>query len=185
MMCHVTESWDRLADAVRARRSALRLTQQELADNAGVNVMTIRNLEGLRRFTRMPATVGKVERALGWEVGSAEAVLSGGDPTLVSVSVNGRAPNVTSGADDASEIRGLPAGIRAALSEGEHLAGDVIDLSEPGSGFRLIVVAQRGLYTTPEDIETLRKQMKEWMRIQSGIRRLVEHPENTQANDGE
>lgn len=81
-------------------------------------------------------------------------------------------------------MRGLPAGIRAALSEGEHLAGDVIDLSEPGSGFRLIVVAQRGMYTTPEDIDELRRQMKEWMRIQSGIRRLVNHPENTQANDG-
>jgi transcriptional regulator with XRE-family HTH domain len=185
MISLVTESWDRLAAAVRARRKALRLTQQELADSAGVNVMTIRNLEGLRQFSKMPGTIGKVERALGWEPGSAEAVADGGEPTLVSESVNGRAPNVTGGADEASEIRGLPAGIRAALSEGEHLAGDVIDLSEPGDGFRLIVVAQRGMYQTAEDIETLRKQMKEWMRIQSGIRRLIEHPENTQANDGE
>lgn len=185
MISHVTETWDRLAAAVRARRKTLRLTQRELAEQAGVNVMTIRNIEGLRQFSKMPGTIGKVERALGWEPGSAEAVTEGRDPTLVSGTVNGRAPSVTSGADDASEIRGLPAGIRAALSEGEHLAGDVIDLSEPGSGFRLIVVAQRGMYQTPEDIDELRKQMKEWMRIQSGIRRLVERPQNTQANDGE
>ena len=78
---------------------------------------------------------------------------------------------------------GLPAGIRAALSEGEHLAGDVIDLSEPGTGFRLIVVAQRGMYRTEEDIETLRKQMKRWMEIQAGIRDLVRDQENTQANE--
>ena len=80
-------------------------------------------------------------------------------------------------------MRGLPAGIRAALSEGEHLAGDVIDLSEPGSGFRLIVVAQRGLYETDEDIESLRKQMREWMRIQAGIRELA-RPEGTGERTG-
>jgi transcriptional regulator with XRE-family HTH domain len=181
----VTYDWTRLADAIRARRTDLGLTQAQLATKAGVATLTVRNLEGGRQFTRIAPSLVLVENALGWEAGSARSVLEGGEPTLVSESVNGRAPNVTGGADEASEIRGLPAGIRAALSEGEHLAGDVIDLSEPGDGFRLIVVAQRGMYQTAEDIETLRKQMKEWMRIQSGIRRLIEHPENTQANDGE
>lgn len=177
--------FDRLARMMVTAREARKWRQEDLATAAGISLSSVQNVEGARPFTRVPPSLRKLEKALGWAPGSAMDVLRGGEPTLVSGSVNGRAPNVTGGADDTSEIRGLPAGIRAALSEGEHLAGDVIDLSEPGSGFRLIVVAQRGMYQSPEDIEDLRKQMKEWMRIQSGIRRLVEHPQNTQANDGE
>ena len=74
--------WTRLARAARVRRKALGLTQREVADRAGVNVMTIRNLEGLRTFARMPATIGKVETALGWAFGSAERIIAGGEPML-------------------------------------------------------------------------------------------------------
>jgi hypothetical protein len=171
-----------LAERITARRRELSLAPVDAARLAGVT----RQAWSAWEKDTIPSDKnwGAIERALQWERGSIHRIVSGGEPTLVSGSVNGRAPTGADGASDAQGLpSGLPAGIRAALSEGEHLAGDVIDLSEPGSGFRLIVVAQRGMYTTPEDIDTLRKQMKEWMRIQSGIRRLVEHPENTQTND--
>lgn len=181
----------RLASAIVAARRARGWNQKQFVTESGLGNSTVQRLERGSADSPYPTrrTIETLEQALGWAPDSVAEVLRGGEPTPVSASVNGRAPNVTGGvtvgADEALEMRGLPAGIRAALSEGEHLAGDVIDLSEPGSGIVLVVIAQRGLVKTPEDVETLRKQMKEWMRIQAGIRRLVEHPENTQANDGE
>jgi hypothetical protein len=172
-----------LAARITARRRELGLAPVDAARLAGVTRQAWAAWE--KDTVPSDKNWGAIERALGWERGSVNRIVSGGDPTLASESVNGRAPSVTSGADEASEIRGLPAGIRAALSEGQHLAGDVIDLSEDGTGFRLVVVAQTGLYTTSEDIDRLREEMKEWMRIQSGIRRLVEHPQNKQAKDEE
>lgn len=168
-----------LAARVIARRRELGLAPVEAARLAGVTRQAWSAWE--KDTVPSDKNWGAIERALQWERGSIHRIFSGGEPTPVSGSVNAR----TAGDDGTAEVmHGLPAGIRAALSEGEHLAGDVIDLSEPGSGFRLIVVAQRGMYRTEEDIETLRKQMKRWMEIQAGIRDLVRDQENTQANDG-
>lgn len=75
--------WERLADAVRRRRDELGFTQVQLATLAGVTAMTIRNLEGGRKFKRLPASISAVEQALGWAPGSARAILAGGDPTPV------------------------------------------------------------------------------------------------------
>lgn len=172
--------FERLARAVATAREARKWRQEDLATAAGISLSSVQNIEGARSFTRVPPSLRKIDKALGWELGSCLDILRGGDPTLVSGSVDRRA---NSGDVQPDGLRGLPAGIRAALSEGEHLAGDVIDLSEPDSDFRLIVVAQRGMYRTEEDIETLRKQMKRWMEIQEGIRGLVRDRENTQAKE--
>jgi transcriptional regulator with XRE-family HTH domain len=82
-MVAMTNDWDRLARAIRERRQVLGLTQQQLADAAGVTRTTIKNLEGARQPTkRPPASLPSVEQALGWSLGSARAVLAGGEPTL-------------------------------------------------------------------------------------------------------
>jgi transcriptional regulator with XRE-family HTH domain len=73
----------RLATAIQRRREALGFTQVQLAKLAGVTDTTIRNLEGGRQFTRPPASLPAVEQALGWVPGSGQAVLNGGEPTLV------------------------------------------------------------------------------------------------------
>lgn len=75
--------WERLADMVRRRREALGLTQVQLAERTGLTDTTIGNLEGGRRFKRVPASVPAVEQGLGWAPGSARVVLAGGEPTLI------------------------------------------------------------------------------------------------------
>jgi transcriptional regulator with XRE-family HTH domain len=76
-------NWLRLGQAVRARRRALRLSQAELGENAGVHEGTIRNLERGREAADLPRSTKDVERALGWAAGSFESVLEGGDPILL------------------------------------------------------------------------------------------------------
>jgi transcriptional regulator with XRE-family HTH domain len=74
--------WERLAGAIQARRQVLNLSQQQLANAAGVARTTVKNLEGARTPTRLPSSVAAIERELGWKAGSARAVLAGGEPTL-------------------------------------------------------------------------------------------------------
>jgi transcriptional regulator with XRE-family HTH domain len=81
----MTNDWDRLAQAIRRQRQALGLTQQQLAAAAEVTRSTIKNLEGGRAFTRLPASLPSVEQALDWKPGSARTVLAGGEPTVASV----------------------------------------------------------------------------------------------------
>ncbi|GAA2070986.1 helix-turn-helix domain-containing protein [Williamsia deligens] len=66
---------------VGLRRRALGLDVAELARTAGVDAKTIRSMEGGDRWPR-DSTVAKIERALGWEPGSVEAVANGGEPVV-------------------------------------------------------------------------------------------------------
>ena len=80
----MTNDWERLAGAIRERRQALGMTQQQLAEAAGVTRTTIKNLEGARQPTkRPPASLPAVEHALGWTLGSARAILDGDKPTPI------------------------------------------------------------------------------------------------------
>jgi transcriptional regulator with XRE-family HTH domain len=157
-MTAMDTDWTRLSNAIRDARNALQMTQDDLARHAGISVATIKNLEGGRGFVRWPKTMGKVELALDKPEGWARAQALG----------QGDAPPRAR-----SPIRRLPAGVQAALDEGETLAADVIDLSRPGSPFQIIVVAQVGVYQTPDDIERLRDQMEEWFRVQRALRELT------------
>lgn len=69
---------ERLGRTIRAERTAQRLSQRALADRAGVAPLTVLYAEKGR-----PAklrTLLAIERALGWEDGTAEAVLAGASP---------------------------------------------------------------------------------------------------------
>lgn len=77
----VLMSWERLGDEVRLRRKRLKLTQQEVAERAGLSVPTIRRLEtnsgtGTRRLG--PQVRRALERAIDWQPGSIDALLEGG-----------------------------------------------------------------------------------------------------------
>src|SRR5881392_17035 len=69
---------ERLAEATRARRDSLRITQPDAAKAGGIGVSTLRQIEsatqpgGLSRKTSLG-----LDRALRWRAGSAARVLSG------------------------------------------------------------------------------------------------------------
>lgn len=78
----MAEDWSRLAAYVRSRRLVdLGLEQTALADLAGVSKRTIVTVENGRPVNLN--TRAKLEAALGWAPGSTDAVLSGGEPSLI------------------------------------------------------------------------------------------------------
>lgn len=75
------DAWARLGRALRTAREQRRLSQEELADLAGVSVGSVQSLEaGTVPKARMPITLPPVAQALGWPAGAPEAVLGGEDP---------------------------------------------------------------------------------------------------------
>jgi transcriptional regulator with XRE-family HTH domain len=78
----MTRDWPGLAAAIKHRRAILGLTQLQLATAAGVTSTTVRNLEGGREPSRIPSSIHAIEHALGWETGSARAILAGGEATM-------------------------------------------------------------------------------------------------------
>lgn len=159
----MTDDWDGLARALRDARNNLRLTQQALADLAGVGIGTVKNLEGRRTTTRWPLSIAKIEKALGKPEGWARAI------------VEGRASaedSLTAALGSEPPLRGLPASIRASL-DGELLGADVIEFGRPGEKFRVTIIATRGAFQTEDDLERLRGEIESWMRLQAGVRRLA------------
>lgn len=74
-------AWARLGHALRTTREQLRLSQDQLAERAGVSTASVQSLEGGNvPKSRMPLTLAPVAQALGWASGDAAAVLEGGEP---------------------------------------------------------------------------------------------------------
>jgi transcriptional regulator with XRE-family HTH domain len=72
----------RLGEHVRRRRVALGLSVARAARQAGINRATWAAVEDNSRETE-PYNYGLIERALDWTEGSIEAILDGGEPSLI------------------------------------------------------------------------------------------------------
>ena len=74
-------AWARLGHLLKQARRAAALTQDQLAELAGVSTASVQAAEaGTVPKLRMPTTLGPIATALGWPVGSVEAVLEGATP---------------------------------------------------------------------------------------------------------
>ncbi|MCP3820134.1 helix-turn-helix transcriptional regulator [Streptomyces sp. A3M-1-3] len=159
--------WARLAKAIEAARDTKGWTQVALAEAAGVSESTVQNLESGKGRKRMPSSLPKVERALGWRPGSGEAVLAGGDPSLHepqthSGSAKLRAVAGTSASGEVSAAE-LPLRIVQELADGPLLDTTVMDLTPLGSDARMIVVVKGTPDASPEQI---RKDLLAWAKAQ-------------------
>lgn len=72
----------RLADLMDDRRIELDLAWEDVARRAGVTGMTLRRVRN-NESAPPRRTAHKIDRALEWEPGSVEAILTGGEPTPV------------------------------------------------------------------------------------------------------
>lgn len=72
------EAWARLGQALRTARAHRGLTQQELAESAGVSARAVQDAEGgTVPKARMPQSIDKIAAALGWPEGGVIAILNG------------------------------------------------------------------------------------------------------------
>lgn len=99
----------RLAGEVTARRTQLGLTAQQLAERAGVKLNSVTRVENASKPLPAQRTLDKLDQALGWQPGSSQRILGGGDPSLTP-------PDPQVPADQQIILRaGLPAEVEAAL----------------------------------------------------------------------
>lgn len=162
--------WKRLGSAIKAQREHLGMTtQQELAEAAGVTRQTVQSLEAGKARTRMPATIGAVEKALKWEPGTASRILSG---------QTGRPAD----SDAARFAEGMPMRIAQELSSGQVVDTEVLDLSLPGSNSRLVVVFKQDAAAADMDPDELRAALQEWSRVQRAMRQIASTPPDDAAD---
>jgi len=154
----MSRDWTRLPAAIRTARKRLGMTQVELAEAAGVSESTIQNLES-RTHSRMPASMPKVERALGWAAGSARAVVDGGEPIPLQEEPAAEVTDLTG--------TGLPLRVVQEMTEGPLLDATVLDLTPHGSDARMIVVVRGKPDASPEQI---RADLLAWEKAQRRLR---------------
>lgn len=79
---HMREDWQRLASWVVSTRDQLGMTTQAaLSERSGASLRQVGEVENGRRVGAK--TLARIERALGWEPGSARQTLRGGEPTRI------------------------------------------------------------------------------------------------------
>lgn len=158
--------WKRLGRAIKAQRDHLGLARQDdLAAAAGVNRQTIQSLEAGKARTRMPASIGKVEKALSWEPGTAARILT-------EAPSEGSTPRFA---------EGMPMRIARELSDGQVVDTDVLDLTLPGSKSRLVVVFKHDSEAADMAPDELRAALEEWTRIQRALRQITAGDEADEA----
>lgn len=116
-------NWEQLAEAMRDAREARGLSQVALAELANVSPATIQNLESGKQRTRTPVTLPKVEEALGWEAGTAAAILSGAAPDVT----DQNAAKITTMRVDEFEDNLLHAVTSAAIAVADNLTAKQIN----------------------------------------------------------
>lgn len=174
--------YKRLATFVREAREARGWRQEDLAAAAHIGLSSVQNVEAGRPFTRIPASLRKIDAALGWEEGSCHAVLRGDEPTpRRETSEN----SVASGDADAfaSARRPMPVPVQLALEEGELLDYDVVTFEVDGEPVTMVALAKTGVASNEQKREVLRKQLEVFGRIKGHIQAEAEATRATPDED--
>jgi hypothetical protein len=165
---------ERLAATMQARRVNLDLQWKDVAKRMG---MSEANLHRIRtgQISLTPDATAAIERALEWEGGSVQKILSGAEPTHMSAS----SPRATSTPEPPTahspQISTLPLAAQDVLDQGELLDTEVIDLSRPGAEFHLLVVAKVGIKDDQEKREKMREVIEHWVMLRKGIRDMADY----------
>ncbi|MFC9285686.1 helix-turn-helix domain-containing protein [Streptomyces sp. NPDC057052] len=163
--------WGKLAAAARAAREARGLSQEALAELAGVSEGSVQNLEGGKPRSRMPQTLARIEPHLGWAAGSARAVLDGGEPVLEDANRRGAGSRT-----EKDKLRSkLPLRVVDELESDDPLIdSQVIQLPGTG-GARMTVVVHGRSDATPEEIQ---EALLAWRRAERKLHRLPDGDDN-------
>ncbi|WP_200309177.1 helix-turn-helix transcriptional regulator [Streptomyces adelaidensis] len=157
----MNRDWKRLGDAIKARREELGMTtQQALADAAGVTRQTVQSLESGKPRKRTPKALNAVAKALGW----------GPDTVAGYLAVT---PSVQSGASPRL-AEGMPVRVVQELSSGEAVDTEVVELSVPGSPFKLVAIFKQDAEAASAAPEEMAQALEKWSRMQRALREIAD-----------
>lgn len=169
---HMASDFRHLADVLQAACAARGWLQEDLIRESEVGRSTIQRLwSGNASVMPNRTTRGQLERTFGWQPGSLEIVLAGGEPTLLSEQ-HAEAPRPAGTTRDSD----LPVAVDSQLKKGALFDSEVVDLSRPGSPMHIVVVARVGTYDgSQEKIEQMREVWEEVIKRLHGITDLRDY----------
>lgn len=157
----MTRDWKRLGDAIRARREGLGMRrQQDLAEAAGVTRQSVQSLESGKEYKRWPESLDAVTKALGWNSDTVARYLNP-EPQGAQ---NGATPRLA---------EGMPVRVVQELSSGEAVDTEVVELTEPGSPFRLVAIFKQDAPAANADPEEMARALDKWSRMQRALREIA------------
>jgi transcriptional regulator with XRE-family HTH domain len=162
--------WKRLGSAVKRARERLGLSQDELAEAAGPSRATIQVIEQGKGFSNIPKSIRKVAAYLGWPPDAVDVLLSGRD--LPTVDPLASEPPAASTAVRTSFADGMPRRVINELTEGDVLDTIVFELSRATPNTKLVVVLKRD-DSDGADPDDVKRDLREWSRIQRGLLALT------------
>lgn len=171
------ENWRSLGAKLRARREDLRMSQEAVGQQIGVQRNSLRRIEN-GMISRVSATVRAYARLVGWTDDSVEAVLAGGEPTLRgdATDLHGSAsPQAATAPDLAGAVARalmsrLPARIVQEIVDGQVVEHDVLDLRPDGSSALMTLVVERSPDTPTVQVQ---EDLRHWSDVQRQLRKLL------------
>jgi DNA-binding XRE family transcriptional regulator len=152
-MGSMDRNWARLGHKLKTARAELGMEQKDVAAQIGVKRGAMHNIEsgGIGKVT---PTVLAYARLVGWEDGSVERVLDGGEPARRADAV----PQQAAGPDTPLELSDLSIRVQQALKEGPLIDSRVTEVTT-GAGRVVATIVVRGEEGTPPDelLAVLRK----------------------------
>lgn len=146
MMSAMQRDWARLGAALKASRTARGTNQVDMGERIGVGRSAVQNIER-GDVKKISPSIRAYAREVGWQPGSIESVLAGGEPNLEPATP---APAETPAGE--APPADLPLRIVRELEKGELLDSTVIPLSDDGDG-RMVIVVRGQPDATPEQIK--------------------------------
>ncbi len=157
--------WGRLSRRIAAEREALALPQQPFAEQLGVSRSAVQKLESGHAYRKVTPLHRNVERVFGWEEGSIEAILDGGEPSVRSAAGSLIEAGVDALLDD------LTVRVREALLGGTVADATAIDMGPHDDG-EVVIIWKRGekRELTAEQQRDLRRR---WGKLQHAARDIL------------
>jgi len=168
--------WKRLGVALAAARASMGMTQVELAGRIDAGLSTVSNIEGGQPYKSVTRTIREYARTVGWQHGSVEHVLDGGDPLLTERSAPpaqeaSARPDAAAQTGVISPRSGLPLVIREIMENGEIWDTSITHVTEGGADMRVISITVIPPNEAPEVKQANREA---WDSIQPRLRAIVD-----------
>ncbi|WP_158673856.1 helix-turn-helix domain-containing protein [Streptomyces klenkii] len=161
----MTRDWPALADAVKSHRRALKLTQPQLAAEAGVSTSTIQKLESGRGDVlwpnEPPAVLARVEAVFGWEPDTALAILEDGAQAPPPEPRRRSAPRGPVGGG-ATVTPGMPLSVTSELAGADRAVVQATVVQGPGDT-RFAIVWTAGADAAAEELTP--EALEQWTRL--------------------
>jgi DNA-binding XRE family transcriptional regulator len=165
----MNRDWARLGQQLAAGRERLGLTQEQAAARLEIAKSTIGFIETGKPRKKVTSTIRAYAELVGWDRGSVNVVLDGGDPSPPSAPEEPVEPRPAV-SPDAEPVKDLSLNARQALREGPLLYERVVTMETAGGAVRTTIVVRGEQDATEEEMLAALEEWRERERAQGRLK---------------